>query len=542
MELINEQAMDFGDVIARASSATYIDSDNILQTVGNNVARPKFNEITGAFEGIYAEAAATNLVGVNAENLAAARSGSNGWYTGTDLASVFSVVANSTDFPAVDGRSTSVTKFQRTSNAASEGLFARNTPGSNIPAGDYVQSIWVYVPTQTGINNFQLGMDIGNIAPPGFAFSGVIDVFDRWVRVAVPLTTNATATFFDYRIIVNGNGNAPPPTNFILYAMNAQIEAGNEATSFIATAGGTRAAETFTAPSTATVIHSTVPRDTTTYPDWTAGSYATGVNRVVGNYIYRSTKDNNTDEPTAGANLATPSWVNFGPVNRYSMFDLTRGSDTTTSQNGGIEVFIYMPASYTSVTLLNLAARSTLVEVYDRVNDNLIYTNEVDLVTAQNIDTFYEWFFTQRALDGRFVDRNVLGRPGTILRVRVMNENALATIGKMVAGTSINIGTILNKPKVQTISFARRVRDEFGNSSVTPGRVVRLINYRVAIGRDELDYVTTLIAERSAAGTNSVYIGHPDFPVTVLYGFVQKYDLTVERSEFSEYTLTIEGL
>jgi len=97
----------------------------------------------------------------------------------------------------------------------------------SITAGAKSASIWVYVPSQSGVTNWSIQVDAADVEVSGLFTS---TVFNKWVRAIVPtLTIAATRSFFDFNILANG---LQPTSGFTFYASGAQLEAGSNHTEY----------------------------------------------------------------------------------------------------------------------------------------------------------------------------------------------------------------------------------------------------------------------------------------------------------------------
>lgn len=201
-----------------------------LQTAASGAARFDHDPVTGESKGLLIEEARTNLVKYSGDLNAATANTGHGWLFGSTLSSFFSYIPAQKIAP--DGTQTGV-EFVSTAST-SQGLFLR-TNGLTFGASTYTASMWVYVPTQTGVNNWGMTVDFGDTE------STTVDnvtLFDQWYRISVTVTTSATRHYVDFGIL--RNNSAPDNDDFFkFYVWGAQIEAGSFPTSYIPTAGST---------------------------------------------------------------------------------------------------------------------------------------------------------------------------------------------------------------------------------------------------------------------------------------------------------------
>jgi len=195
-------------VFTRGSSATFVGSNGLIQSAGNNVARFDHDPVTLACKGLLIEESRTNSI-LQSGNIAASP-----WlnFAGS------TVTANTHVAP--DGTTTATT-------IVLSGLAQRYQPLA-VTAGKYIFSI--YARCASGTGNFRLKMTVGIID----TFSSDFTVTTSWQRFSFEINPSATTLNFS---IHNGSDGA----SRTIIAWGAQIEAGSFATSYIPTTTGTAA-------------------------------------------------------------------------------------------------------------------------------------------------------------------------------------------------------------------------------------------------------------------------------------------------------------
>jgi len=135
------------------------------------------------------------------------------WIAGVSLANFFSISSN--ELLAPDNTLTG-TKFEATPVTAN-GLFLRSI--TLLPANDYFISIYVYVPSQSGINNWAIVCDAQDTSD--YAIGETKTIFNKWIRYEIPLTYTGTRTFLDFNFRFNSGA---PSVGQYFYVWGAQIE------------------------------------------------------------------------------------------------------------------------------------------------------------------------------------------------------------------------------------------------------------------------------------------------------------------------------
>lgn len=195
---------------SRNSIATYIDVSNLIQTAAVNVARPN-----GLLEG-----ASTNIyVNGNTQGLAAVP-----WVT--------SGVANTSGWTNdITGVYAPALVIKDAKNIANTNIGARGV--TVIGNRQIVVSGWVYIPTNSNITSFTLGIE-GNTTG-AVSTAANLTLRDQWQRISTPVATT---------LLNAGTNIVPRLTTTIIsgdfvYTSCFQLEYGSVSTSYIPTNGAT---------------------------------------------------------------------------------------------------------------------------------------------------------------------------------------------------------------------------------------------------------------------------------------------------------------
>jgi hypothetical protein len=205
----NNDASDLS--ILRTSEKRYIDKYGVLKVAANN-------ELPETIDGYLIEPAGTNLVSRSEEIQNAA------WTKGAD----YTVTGNTLDIADPYGTNLA-TKFEA---GAAPGTYAI-TQAITSTAGFHSGSIFIYVPTQAGLNDFGVKFYFGSDEE---SVIGLTE-FDKWVRVSAPVDSVSP---FDFKLGIVKNGVAKPDL-IDFYLFGAQAEKSMIATSYIKTAATTAA-------------------------------------------------------------------------------------------------------------------------------------------------------------------------------------------------------------------------------------------------------------------------------------------------------------
>lgn len=197
----------------RASSAACYGPDGKLRTLAANVPCIDYDPATGRSLGLFVGRGFSNILAAS-ERLW----DTNHWVVGDSLGGgAYASAMESNEAKDIYGASGSAAKFTMTNQA--DTIFARNNLA--LSSGSKHVSLFVYVPTQTGVSDYELFFDAGDSDLSTFISSSK---FDAWVRLVADLPVTASRSWLDFNILVN-SGYAPQ--GFTFYAMGAQLVEGD---------------------------------------------------------------------------------------------------------------------------------------------------------------------------------------------------------------------------------------------------------------------------------------------------------------------------
>lgn len=248
LDFANSKIVDSRIAFTRASTATRINQNGLIETVASGAARIDYDPVTLACKGLLIEESRTNLLTYSEQFDNAAWTKSN-----------CTVTANATTAP--DGATTADTLVENTSNAAH---FVQQGPITTVGTTTYTASVFAKAGTRTkfeflayiGSVPYNIGFDLSNGTTFASTLGGttatsysITAVGGGWYRCKITQTADATATSY-FRCALN-NGTVSTYTGdgtSGLYIWGAQLEAVSFPTSYIPTTSAqvTRAADVAT--------------------------------------------------------------------------------------------------------------------------------------------------------------------------------------------------------------------------------------------------------------------------------------------------------
>jgi hypothetical protein len=289
-------------------------------------------------------------------------------------------------------------------------------------------------------------------------------------------------------------------------------------------------------PITPTVL--TASNVTITETLWTAGTYATGVQRYEGTTLYEViASPSTTDQPSVGVALTVPTWKSISAINRYKMFDNV--ISTQSSRTGTIVVTV-LPAQVTNaVAFFGLTGNTINVTMTDPI-EGTVYNQTKSLQDNTLITDWYAYFFEgiYQKEDAVFADL-----PSYIngsITVTINAGPGTAKCGEMVMGRQQTLGVSNFGTSVSIQDYSIKTVDDFGNVVIQPRAFSKRADYDVTVETPLVSAVQKLLADIRT--TPTVFIGEDDKPETVVYGFYKQFNIVISTPSISDCSIEVEGL
>ena len=271
---------------------------------------------------------------------------------------------------------------------------------------------------------------------------------------------------------------------------------------------------------------------------WTAGTYATGVQRYEGTILYEViASPSTTDQPSVGAAKTVPTWKILGAINRFKMFDDVISTQTT--RTGTIVVTVDPGQVINAAAFFGLAGNTINVTMTDPV-EGVVYNQTKTLQDNTLIADWYAYFFEliYPLTDAVFTDLPTY--LNATITVTINAGAATAACGEMVIGRQALIGTANFGTSISIQDYSIKTTDAFGNTVVEQRRFSKRADYDVTVETSRVATVQKLLADIRT--TPTVFIGEDDKPETVVYGFYKSFDIVISTPSISDCAIEVEGL
>lgn len=253
--------------------------------------------------------------------------------------------------------------------------------------------------------------------------------------------------------------------------------------------------------------------------------------------VYECLLNNTNLTPTAGVLTDPPHWLDLGATNRYKMFDQV--ISTQTARTGTIEVGIDPGTFVNAIAFFGLAGTEISVSMTDPV-EGLVYDETRSLQDNTLIDSWYSYFFEEITYRSDMVFADLPNYMDGTLSFTIDAGLSQAKCGEVVMGRQKKIGVANFGTGVSIQDYSRKDRDAFGNTIITPRAFSKRADYDVTIETKYAASVQKTLAELRT--TPTVYVGDPNRPETVVYGFFKSFTIVLSNPSISECSIDVEGL
>lgn len=285
---------------------------------------------------------------------------------------------------------------------------------------------------------------------------------------------------------------------------------------------------------TESILTSNVP--TGDYPTWVAGTYNAG-DRVVQNLIIYQATTTTTDEPEVGVTLEVPTWVKYGYINRWRMFEPNTAS--ITSNPTTIDVSVQLSQVATGIALFGVGAVTFTITVTDPV-EGVVYLRDVS--TADYfVNNWFDYFFKPYEQFVDFVFTDLPPYPNASVNIVFTNITGVnAECAFLGLGYKVNLGTTLHDTSLGTIDYSTLEADIFGNYNIIERKKSKTVDYKVLVGSERTGTIQRYL--NSVSTTPVVFIGTSDREPTIVLGYHRDWKINYDNRVTSLLTMTVEGV
>lgn len=269
---------------------------------------------------------------------------------------------------------------------------------------------------------------------------------------------------------------------------------------------------------------------------WTAGTYPLGTRRYDATTfdLFEVVVASTDDSPAVGFARDVKTWDRVGKVNRFACFDGIVGNPMTGTD---LDVTIAPNGEVTNgLAIFNATGGTVRVTVTDPT-DGVVYDQTVNLTDNTDVGSWYDWYFGPIIAAPDFVLIDLPLYASASIRIRITGA---FTLGELVLGRVIELGTVGYGTQVGILDFSRKDRDTFGNAVLVKRAFANLATYAAKVLTSRVGYVRRILSERRA--TPTVFIGSENRPETIVYGYYRDLTITLAGPSSSDCSIEVEGL
>jgi len=276
-----------------------------------------------------------------------------------------------------------------------------------------------------------------------------------------------------------------------------------------------------------------------TYAPWAAPTaYA------VGNRVTRSTTNRIYERVVPGTTATAPeldevNWLNYGPTNKWAMFD--EQIATVTSATDSLTVTV-ATGIIDSVFLAGTNANKVELTARDGLGGPVIWTGSMGLA-GETVTDWYQWFFFDPLVRRSKALFQRLPPYASMHLTMVLTGGGPISLGVLGFGSAKDIGKIETSPRAGITDYSKKDKDGFGRAIFVRRCYYDWLTAILVINNLQLNRIKRTLAELRA--TPCMWIGSdlPQFDETlVVYGFFKDFAIVIPNRNTSRCALELEGL
>lgn len=276
----------------------------------------------------------------------------------------------------------------------------------------------------------------------------------------------------------------------------------------------------------------------TDHAEWSSGTtYALGDRVIVAaqHKVFQSLAASNTNNNPA---TSPTKWIEVGPTNRWKLLDLRNSSATT--QALSMSYTITPGKVINSIAAVGVLAQEVTITVTDPV-DGVVYTREIDLRGAIQEPTWYAYFFDELELRTEFTATDLPAYGSADIEIEFAAATGDVSCASLLIGYKRSFGLgVESGASVGITDYSRKEPDDFGNYQLMQRAYSRRFELSTLVGKSEVQPLINFLAANRA--TPMLWIGHPSYASTVVFGFYKDFDVTIDYPDFSNVVIDVEGL
>lgn len=272
-------------------------------------------------------------------------------------------------------------------------------------------------------------------------------------------------------------------------------------------------------------------------------AWVSGTTYAVGDLRIRTGTHRVYKRLVAGAGTTPPesdtvNWQDFGPTNRWAMFDQL--INTQTSGSSPLAVTL-APGLINSLALIELVGTQAVITVTDGAAGPTVYTQTVSL-EASIVADWYTYFYEPFSQRGTLVLTDLPLYANARVTITITGSGTVKC-GGFIVGQAYDLGDSLYGASAGIRDYSKKQIDATtGVVTLEQGRFARIMRARMQTAPGAAGVIQTVLSGLRA--TPCVWVGDDGAgiePLTV-FGFYKDFSLDVAYSNAHFYSLEVEGM
>ena len=268
-----------------------------------------------------------------------------------------------------------------------------------------------------------------------------------------------------------------------------------------------------------------------------AATYNTNDLAVLNHLLYRSLIDSNTgNSPDVSPN----EWLLLGSSNKFRPFYYLTNNRSTGATPYVIEV---APGQKINTIVVTGAVGVSIRVRAIRPGDIVVYDQTRDLVFRETTGWFSYWFGEFDVKD-KALFQNIPPVPDAVFEVTITGTGDVGLVN-LIFGLETYIGSTQYGSGDDALDFSTITRDQFGNTTLKPGRVVPTLLPPVFANKGIVPIIRRL--RTRTAGRATVWIGVDDpndayFESHFVFGIWRRFRIDIDYPNNARIDLELENL
>lgn len=254
--------------------------------------------------------------------------------------------------------------------------------------------------------------------------------------------------------------------------------------------------------------------------------------------VYVSLQNSNTGNAPELDSLTNPVWwARVSATNRWAMF--SNQLNDQTEQADEINVTLTPGALVNSMGFFNLDAQSVRIRQDDPV-EGIVKDTTYTLIDDSGVNDWYAWYFEPIVRQRTLAALDLLPYASADVIVTITNTGSTAKLGRLSMGAQRRLGETDLGTGVGIVDYSRKERDPFGNPVIVERNYADRADFLVTV---DTGYVSAVLQSLADYRTRPMcWIGSPDYPSTVVFGYYNDFDVVLANHVKSVLNINIEGL